>query len=108
MRELSCPDLKVRLDSGDHPLLLDVREPWECDLASLDGIRNVPMSRIPAAVQNRQLGDPGAEIVVICHHGVRSRRVAGFLEHQGFTGVINLSGGMDAWSRQVDSAMPTY
>jgi len=89
----------------EKPLLLDVREPWEYDYCHLDGARLVPMNQVPQQYVNL---DKEADIVVICHHGVRSYQVARFLEHYGFTKVYNLQGGMDGWARDVDPAMRKY
>lgn len=86
------------------PLLLDVREAWEVQTASLPGIQHIPMQEIPARVAEI---DPAREIVSICHHGGRSMQVAVFLERQGLK-VHNLTGGMDAWSREVDPTVPRY
>jgi rhodanese-related sulfurtransferase len=63
------------------------------------------MRDIPSKIK---MLDPQQEIVVICHHGIRSRQVAYFLEHNGFTQVINLAGGVAAWARDVDPQMPVY
>lgn len=106
MRNLSPRDLKAYLDEADPaPLLLDVREPWEYQRVHLPDSRLVPMGRIPGALD--ELGRE-REIVVICHHGIRSRQVAYFLESRGYQDVINLAGGIDAWARDVDSDLPTY
>ena len=87
------------------PLLLDVREPWEFHTCRVPDSLLVPMQEVPA-----RLGeiDPGAEVVVICHHGARSLQVAQFLSQQGYAKVHNLTGGVDAWARCVDPAMPVY
>jgi rhodanese-related sulfurtransferase len=106
MRELSARELSVYLkEVGDPPLLLDVREPWEFGRASIEGSQLIPMRSVPDRLQEL---DPGRETVVICHHGIRSRMVAHFLERQGFSNVINLSGGIAAWARDIDRHMPTY
>lgn len=105
MRDLSPAQLKERLAEPEPPLLLDVREPWEFEYCRIDGSVSLPMGTIP--VQYRNL-DPERETVVICHHGVRSRQVAHFLEHVGFTRLLNLAGGVDAWARDVDVHMKTY
>ncbi len=106
MRNLSPRDLKVYLDQADPaPLLLDVREPWEYQRVHLPDSRLVPMGRIPTELDGL---DRQREIVVICHHGIRSRQVAYFLESRGFQDVINLAGGIDAWARDVDTDLPTY
>ena len=107
MRQLRPTELKSWLDDPQRsrPFLLDVREPWEFERCHIEGATLLPMSQIQATFG--QL-DPDQEMVVICHHGVRSFHVARFLEHNDFTNVINLTGGVDAWAKEVDSAMPTY
>ena len=87
------------------PLLLDVREPWEYQTCHIADSRLVPMAEVPQRLAEL---DPQAETVVICHHGGRSLQVGIFLERQGFKRVHNLAGGVDAWARSVDPAMPTY
>lgn len=89
------------------PLLLDVREPWEFARCHIAGSALVPMRQIPLALDQDQL-DPEREIVVICHHGIRSRQVAYYLEQQGFTKLINLEGGVEAWAQDVDPTMERY
>jgi rhodanese-related sulfurtransferase len=87
------------------PLLLDVREPWEWQTAHIDGSQHIPMREVPARIAEL---DPAREVVAICHHGGRSLQVAAFLEKNGFSKVHNLQGGVDAWSRTVDPAVPVY
>lgn len=87
------------------PLMVDVREPWEVDICRIEGALTLPMAAVPSRLQEL---DPDAETVVICHHGVRSFQVALFLERNGFSSVLNLTGGIDAWSREVDPSMPKY
>ncbi|NIP72289.1 MAG: sulfurtransferase [Gammaproteobacteria bacterium] len=106
MRHFSPKQLKEHLEQADAaPLLLDVREPWEHQVCRIEGATLVPMRQIPRAVGEL---DSERDIVVICHHGVRSRQVGFFLERAGFDNVINLDGGVDAWAREVDPQMPTY
>jgi len=107
MRHLHPRELKAWLDDPqrDKPLLLDVREPWEFERCHIDGAELLPMASIPGRFG--QL-DAGREMVVICHHGVRSFHVARFLEHNGFNKVINLTGGVDAWAKEVDPKMVVY
>jgi rhodanese-related sulfurtransferase len=102
--DISPSELKGRLERGDHPFILDVREPWEVALARLDGAINVPMGDVPARLCEL---DPDGEIVVFCHHGIRSAQVAAYLAHQGFDRVRNLTGGIDAFSA-IDPAVPRY
>jgi rhodanese-related sulfurtransferase len=93
-------------DSGRAaPLLLDVREPWEFQTCRLPESLLVPIRELQARVGEL---DASAETVVICHHGARSMQVALYLERLGFDKVFNLAGGMDAWARTVDPAMPVY
>jgi rhodanese-related sulfurtransferase len=106
MREFSALELRDYLARADPaPLLLDVREPWEFRLCQIDGSQLIPMGQLPASLNAL---DPARETVVICHHGIRSRQVAMYLDYQGFDRVINLAGGVDAWARDVDHRMATY
>jgi len=107
MKQLSVQELAAWLAdaSREPPLLLDVREPWEVEKASLAGITPIPMQQIPARVG--ELGRDRA-IVAVCHHGGRSMQVAMFLQAQGFGNLSNLAGGMDAWSREIDPQIPRY
>jgi rhodanese-related sulfurtransferase len=88
-----------------QPLLLDVREPWEVEKARIAGAVHVPMRDVPARLGEL---DQDREVVAFCHHGGRSLQVAAFLEKQGFGRVHNLTGGVDAWSKTVDPAVPVY
>lgn len=106
MREMTTGECRDYLESADEkPILLDVREPWEYKIVHLDESLLIPMRQIPVSLD--QL-DPDRETVVICHHGIRSRQVAMYLEHNGFTNVVNLRGGLDAWAKETDTSLPTY
>jgi rhodanese-related sulfurtransferase len=106
MREFSAQQLKAHLDTcEEQPLLIDVRQPWEFDVCKIEDSVLIPMSRIPAEAQSL---DTEREIVVICHHGIRSRSVGRFLEQSGFNNIINLSGGVSEWAKTVDTDMATY
>ncbi len=91
------------------PVVLDVREPNELRTASVraDGFELVaiPMNEVPARLA--QL-DPDRPVACLCHHGARSQRVAMFLEHNGFSQVANIAGGIDAWSQERDPTVPRY
>ena len=105
-REISATELHSYLQTTTtDPLLLDVREPWEYETCRLENSQLVPMRQIPSALNEL---DPDREIIVICHHGIRSRSVASYLASNEFNHVINLTGGIDAWAKQVDASMPTY
>ena len=103
--EVDPRTLRERLAAGEQPTILDVREPEEIRIAPFPGATEIPMGEIPGRLDDL---DPADEIVVLCHHGVRSARVAAFLAHNGFTRVANLAGGIDAWSMFVDPSLPRY
>lgn len=107
MRQLSVHQLQSMLagDSSEKPHLLDVREPWEFQLAHIDGSKLLPMQTIPNELDQLDRTHP---TVVICHHGMRSLQVVAFLERQGFENLHNLQGGIDAWARHVDARLPLY
>jgi rhodanese-related sulfurtransferase len=97
--------LKARLDQGETVLILDVREPFEIALAPFPGATHIPMGDIPSRLTEL---DPDRETVVVCHHGVRSAQVAIYLSRMGFECVLNLAGGIDAWSEDADPSTPRY
>ena len=107
MNQITPAELAAGLDDSrrEKPLLLDVREPWEFEKCRIEGARLVPLRELPARFAEL---DAAAQTVVICHHGGRSMQAALFLELQGFGDVHNLAGGVDAWARSVDPAMPVY
>ncbi|HEY4961923.1 MAG TPA: rhodanese-like domain-containing protein [Terriglobales bacterium] len=104
--EISVAEVKSMRDTGEGFTLLDVREPWEFDVAHIAGSKHIPMGDIPARF-NQEL-DPENHIVVVCHHGVRSMNVTAWLRQQGFEKVQSLRGGIDRWSREIDSSVPLY
>ncbi len=97
--------LKARLDRGESVVILDVREPFEIALAPFPGATHIPMGDIPSRLTEL---DPDRETVVVCHHGVRSAQVAVYLAQMGFERVLNLAGGIDAWSEDADPSTPRY
>lgn len=103
MRQLSPADLQAELVLG--VTLLDVRQPEELELARVASARHIPMAEIPARISEL---NPQKAIAVLCHHGGRSLQVARFLEQNGFADVINVAGGIDAWSQTVDTSVPRY
>lgn len=112
MRQLPVRDIHALIADAapdSRPLLLDVREPWEFELAAIrlpqaDTVL-MPMGEVPARLAEI---DPERTIVCVCHHGMRSLHVARFLAQQGCDDVINMQGGIDAWSREVDPGIPRY
>ena|SRR5277367_1596933 len=103
--EIEAGAVKTLLES-DTIILLDVREPWEYQTASIAGSQLIPMGDIPSRAHQEL--DPEAHIVVVCHHGVRSLNVTHWLRQQGFESVQSMRGGIDAWSRVVDPKVPVY
>ncbi len=103
--EIEPAELKARRDRGENPHVLDVREPEEVALAPFPGATHIPMGEVPARCGEL---DRAAEWIVVCHHGMRSAQVAIYLTRAGFARVVNLSGGIDAWSTDADPATPRY
>ena len=91
------------------PVVLDVREPNEVQRASIKAVGfellHIPMGVIPPRLNEL---DPARPVACLCHHGARSMQVAAFLEIRGFSHVANITGGIDAWSSQVDPGVPHY
>src|SRR5919198_3256272 len=105
MDTITPQELKARLDRNDRPLLLDVRQDWETKLCRLDNSVHIPIEEIELRTDEL---NPDDEIVVYCHHGVRSAAVANYLRSLGFTKAVNLAGGLDQWARTVDPSMRRY
>lgn len=106
MQHISVNDLHQQLESEQAaPVLIDVREPWEFERCHIAGSQLIPMRKIPETVDKL---NPDQQTVVICHTGMRSHQVCLFLEHSGFSQVLNLTGGVHAWARQIDNTMETY
>jgi rhodanese-related sulfurtransferase len=105
VKEISVGEFKAMRDAARDHVLLDIREPFEIELARIAGSVNIPMAEVPARIAELPRD---REIVVMCHGGRRSARVVRLLEQNGYAGAINLVGGIDAWSRQIDPAVPRY
>jgi rhodanese-related sulfurtransferase len=103
--EIDVSALSARMAEASPPVVLDVREPQEIALARFPGALEIPMNDVPGRLGEL---DPDAEIFVLCHHGMRSAQVAGFLAGQGFDRVGNVTGGIDAWSLLVDPSVRRY
>lgn len=98
-------ELQQKLEDGENLQLIDVREAEEYALAKIEAAELLPLSQFN---EWHDKLNPAEEIVVICHHGVRSAQVCAFLARQGFQKIWNLSGGIDAWSIEVDRRVPRY
>lgn len=110
LRPAQLPDwLASSAQSGTVPVVLDVREPWELQTASVAAhgfeLLAIPMGSLPSQLDSL---DPARPVACLCHHGVRSLRVAAYLAQQGFEHVSNITGGIDAWAHEFDSSVPLY
>jgi len=103
--EITPAELKARLDRGEKPVLVDVREPWEQEICRIEGARLVPMGALAASLNT--LPDV-EEVICYCHHGMRSLDAAAWLRFQGFEKAKSLAGGIERWSVEIDSTVPRY
>jgi rhodanese-related sulfurtransferase len=104
--EITPEQVKAKLDAAESFTLLDVREPWEFEAASIKGAKLIPMGDVPSRAHQEL--DPEDHVVVVCHHGVRSMNVTMWLRQQGFENAQSMRGGIAAWSQQVDGKVPMY
>lgn len=113
MEQVAAAEVPARMraqrSAGLQPVLLDVREPWEVDRACTrtddQPLLCIPMNEVPARLDEL---DPTQPVWVLCHHGMRSAQVAGFLMRRGYAQVYNVAGGIEAWSCTVDPQVPRY
>ncbi len=105
--EISPQEAQRRLNSGSA-ILIDVREPEEFALARIDGARLVSMQEIPAELQNLEGLAQQTELLLLCHHGIRSLQAAQWLREQGIENCFSVTGGIDRWSREIDPSVPVY
>lgn len=103
---ITVGEVKAKMDAGEQFRLIDVREPREYRTCSIPGAELKPLGQIGQWIA--ELPDRDEEIVLHCHHGMRSERAAGFLAQQGFTNVKNMIGGIEAWSLHVDPTVTRY
>jgi rhodanese-related sulfurtransferase len=102
---VTVDELKAKLDGGEKPFILDVREPNEWQICRIPGARLIPMAEVPSRIGEL---DRHQEIVVHCKMGGRSARVVNFLRQQGFENAHNLEGGILAWIDRVDPTQRKY
>ena len=105
--QISVQELAEELRSEKPPRLLDVREPEEHELAALPGSTLVPLGQLLHRT-NQIAAWKNDDVVVYCHHGIRSRHAIETLQQMGFRKLRNLTGGIDAWSREIDPSLPRY
>jgi adenylyltransferase/sulfurtransferase len=107
VREWTVEELAAKLGGGEPVVLLDVRQSEEHETAALPDSILIPLGELPTRSGEVDVPD-GSQLVVYCHHGIRSFSAATLLERLGFRDVVSLAGGIDAWSRRVDARVPRY
>jgi rhodanese-related sulfurtransferase len=106
--EITPQEAKQRLSEPGKAVLIDVREPVEFATARIEGSHLVPMQTVPAELQRLESLADGADLFVLCHHGVRSLQVVYWLRQQGVENCYSVTGGIDRWSSEVDHQVPKY
>lgn len=105
--EIDCQTVQQKLDSGEEFLLLDCREQDEHTLVNLPQATLLPMSEIQNRVTELE-SHKTSEIIVYCHHGMRSLQVAQWLKNQGYENTVSMAGGIDRWAVQIDDSLARY
>jgi rhodanese-related sulfurtransferase len=108
MLELSPEEAQARLRQPGGAVLIDVREPEEFALARIEGAVLIPMQAVPAELQQLEALSDEADLLILCHHGVRSLQVASWLRARNIENCYSISGGIDRWSWEVDASIPRY
>ena len=107
VRQINARDLAAKIAANEPVFLIDVRQSWEHETAALPNSLLVPLNELVGRMD--EVRPPqDALVVVYCHHGIRSLSGAALLESAGFKNVASLSGGIDAWSLQIDPSVPRY
>lgn len=105
--EISCEELRRKLDAKESFSLIDCRTPSEHAICHIAGATLIPLQEFVQAFEDVEV-EPDLEVVVYCHHGVRSLNAASYLRQLGFTKAVSVAGGIDAWSIRVDPSVPRY
>ena len=105
INDIMPKDLKARLDAGEALQIIDVREYWEVNLGTIEGAIHIPMNDIPYSLDEIPDDKP---VIFMCHTGVRSAQVTEWVKRQGRENVLNLVGGIERWSREIDPSIPRY
>lgn len=103
--QIAPQELKQKLDQSTEVVLIDVREPWETQLGVIAGAKLIPLNSIPA---NMEIFANAEEVIIYCHHGMRSLNAATWLRSQGVDGARSLTGGIERWSTEIDPKVPRY
>ena len=103
--EISPQEVKQRLDRGEKLLFVDVREPWEYGTTRIEGSKLIPLREIPA---NLAALESAEDVILFCHHGIRSLDAAAWLRSQGVEAARSMTGGIDRWSTEIDPLVPRY
>jgi rhodanese-related sulfurtransferase len=103
--QIAPSELKQKLDGGEKPLIVDVREPWEAQICAIEGAKLIPLNTVSANVKEFE---GKGEVVIYCHHGMRSLNAAAWLRQQGIEGARSLTGGIERWATEIDPQMAHY
>ena len=106
--EVSPREAQKQLAEEGRAILIDVREPEEFAIANIPESRLIPMRSIPSEIQKLDEMAERQTLLVLCHHGVRSLQVVAWLREKGIEGCYSIAGGIDRWSREIDSSIPLY
>jgi rhodanese-related sulfurtransferase len=103
--QIEPKELKTKLDHGAKLIVVDVREPWEHQICNIAGARLVPLNTLPGSVGELAQAE---EVVVYCHHGIRSLNAAAWLRAQGVESARSLTGGIERWANEIDPKLAKY
>ena len=103
--EITPAAVKAKLVRGEKFAFVDVREPWEYEATRIEGSTLIPLRTIPASLPNLE---SAGEVILFCHHGMRSLDAANWLRAQGVSTARSMAGGIDRWSVEVDPKVPRY
>ncbi|MCX6621121.1 MAG: rhodanese-like domain-containing protein [Acidobacteria bacterium] len=106
--EVSPQEVKQKIEAGARFRLIDVREPFEYQLARISGSELIPMQTIPTALQTIQREATQVPIIFFCHHGIRSLQVVNWLREYGVEACQSMQGGIERWSLEIDPTIPRY
>lgn len=106
--EITPAEVRRMLEAGENVRLIDVREPFEYQIAHLEGAALIPVNYVPAQLGALESQADDATLVIYCHHGIRSLNVTAWLRQQGVANCMSMAGGIDRWSLEIDPATPRY